>query len=312
MREKLFAWAVHGYTASGLIAAAGMAVCIFRGDAASFNWAIALMILATFIDSTDGWLARRARVKEVVPQFDGRRLDDIVDFQTYTSLPILFIWRAGILPEAWSLWLLVPLLAILERDPDALVWILPSDHWVRDEETVAGCARAALGRVAAEPERIVLMGIEPDAPDTQYGWILPEERDTDGFAGVTSFVEKPHSGEARRLQAAGAVWNSFLLVASARSLVRLYERRLPGLLATLRRAVAARDLASVYAELPSLDFSKDVLQGAEDCLLVQRVPSCGWSDLGTPERLRECLHALRADATAGDLEEPSIGERVAA
>lgn len=111
MREKLFAWAVHGYTASGLIAAAGMAVCIFRGDAASFNWAIALMILATFIDSTDGWLARRARVKEVVPQFDGRRLDDIVDFQTYTSLPILFIWRAGILPEAWSLWLLVPLLA---------------------------------------------------------------------------------------------------------------------------------------------------------------------------------------------------------
>ena len=208
--------------------------------------------------------------------------------------------------------LLVPLLAILERDPDALVWILPSDHWVRDEETVAGCARAALGRVAAEPERIVLMGIEPDAPDTQYGWILPEERDTDGFAGVTSFVEKPHSGEARRLHAAGAVWTSFRRVASARSLVRLYERRLPGLLATLRRAVAARDLASVYAELPSLDFSKDVLQGAEDCLLVQRVPSCGWSDLGTPERLRECLHALRADATAGDLEEPSIGERVAA
>ncbi|MDX2031622.1 MAG: CDP-alcohol phosphatidyltransferase [Blastocatellia bacterium] len=110
-REKFFAWAVHGYTASGLIAAAGMAVCIVRGDASSFNRAIALMILATFIDSTDGWLARRARVKQVLPQFDGRRLDDIVDFQTYTSLPLLFIWRAGILPEAWSLWLLVPLLA---------------------------------------------------------------------------------------------------------------------------------------------------------------------------------------------------------
>src|SRR5262249_39681664 len=73
--------------------------------------AIALMVVATFIDSTDGWLARRARVKEVLPQFDGRRLDDIIDFQTYTSLPLLFVWRAGILPGRLSWWLLAPLLA---------------------------------------------------------------------------------------------------------------------------------------------------------------------------------------------------------
>jgi phosphatidylcholine synthase len=69
------------------------------------------MVVATFIDSTDGWLARRARVKEVLPRFDGRRLDDIIDFQTYTSLPLLFIWRAGILPESLNWWLLAPLLA---------------------------------------------------------------------------------------------------------------------------------------------------------------------------------------------------------
>jgi len=96
--RKLTAWLVHCYTALGLVAAAGMAVFIVRGDAESFRRAIALIIVATFIDSTDGWLARRARVKEVLPQFDGRRLDDIIDFQTYTSLPLLLIWRAGILP----------------------------------------------------------------------------------------------------------------------------------------------------------------------------------------------------------------------
>jgi phosphatidylcholine synthase len=88
-----------------------MAVFVVRGDAESFRWAIALMIGATFIDSTDGWLARRARVKEVLPRFDGRRLDDIIDFQTYTSLPLLFIWRAGILPADLSWWLLTALLA---------------------------------------------------------------------------------------------------------------------------------------------------------------------------------------------------------
>src|SRR5215475_3065684 len=109
--RKITAWLVHCYTALGLVAAAGMAVFIVRGDAASFQGAIALMIGATFIDSTDGWLARRARVKEVLPQFDGRRLDDIIDFQTYTSLPLLFIWRVGILPAGLSWWLLAPLLA---------------------------------------------------------------------------------------------------------------------------------------------------------------------------------------------------------
>jgi phosphatidylcholine synthase len=112
-KQKLLAWSVHCYTALGIIAAAGMAVLIIRGDAASFRWVIALMILATFIDTTDGWLARRARVKEVVPQLDGRRLDDIIDFQTYTSLPLLFIWRIGFFPGNLSFFLLVPLIASL-------------------------------------------------------------------------------------------------------------------------------------------------------------------------------------------------------
>ena len=109
--EKIQAWFVHLYTASGLIAAAGMAFFIVRGDAEAFRWTIALMVVATFIDATDGTLARRWRVKEVLPGFDGRKLDDIVDFQTYTSLPLLFVWRAGVLPESWSWFLLLPLVA---------------------------------------------------------------------------------------------------------------------------------------------------------------------------------------------------------
>src|SRR5215210_2737741 len=109
--QKFLAWCVHFYTATGLVAAAMMAVLIVRGGDELFRWAFALMLLATFIDSTDGWLARRARVKEVVPSFDGRRLDDLVDFHTYTTLPLLLVWRAGILTGNWQWWLLLPLLA---------------------------------------------------------------------------------------------------------------------------------------------------------------------------------------------------------
>lgn len=109
--RKFLAWGVHLYTATGLILAAWMAVLIVRGDDASFRTALGLMVLATLIDSTDGWLARRARVKELTPHFDGRRLDDLIDFQTYTSLPLLLIWRAGLLSGAENFWLLLPLLA---------------------------------------------------------------------------------------------------------------------------------------------------------------------------------------------------------
>src|SRR6185295_13684125 len=111
MSPKLLASLVHLYTAAGLVAAAGMAVLIVRGGDDGFRWAFVLMVVATAIDSTDGWLARKARVKEVLPGFDGRTLDDITDFHTYTSLPLFLMWRAEMLPGALAWILLVPLLA---------------------------------------------------------------------------------------------------------------------------------------------------------------------------------------------------------
>jgi phosphatidylcholine synthase len=110
-RRKMLAWCVHFYTATGLVAAAGIAVLLVQGGADSYRWAFILMMIATLVDATDGTLARRVRVKEVLPGFDGRRLDDLIDFHTYTTLPLLLIWRAGIVegPLAWGL--LVPLIA---------------------------------------------------------------------------------------------------------------------------------------------------------------------------------------------------------
>jgi phosphatidylcholine synthase len=109
--SRVFAWLVHLYTALGLVCAAGIAVLIVRGGDRSFRLAFLLMMLATAIDATDGWLARRAHVKDVLPGFDGRALDDLIDFHTYSSLPLLLLWRAEILPGAFAWVLLLPLLA---------------------------------------------------------------------------------------------------------------------------------------------------------------------------------------------------------
>ena len=108
MNSRFLAWCVHLFTALGLVAAAGMAALIVKGGDDAFRGAFALMCVATLIDAVDGSLARWARVGKVLPEFNGRRLDDLIDFQTYTSLPLLLIWRAGLAPGGW---LIFPLLA---------------------------------------------------------------------------------------------------------------------------------------------------------------------------------------------------------
>ncbi len=107
------AWCVHGYTALGLLAAAWMVYLLDGATPATperFRSVFFLMLAATFIDSTDGALARWVRVKEVLPGFDGRRLDDLVDWLTYTCIPLFLLWKAEI-PAGGAGWLLVPLVA---------------------------------------------------------------------------------------------------------------------------------------------------------------------------------------------------------
>jgi phosphatidylcholine synthase len=107
----LLAWCVHLYTALGLVAAAVIAVLLVQGGPAAFRWSFVVMLVATLIDATDGTLARAIGIKKVLPHFDGRKLDDLTDFLTYTFLPLLLIWRAQILPAGWDGLLLLPLLA---------------------------------------------------------------------------------------------------------------------------------------------------------------------------------------------------------
>ena len=93
--------AVHAYTASGLIAAlfAALEICSRQPDVRIvFFW----FVVATLIDATDGPLARAVRIKIVVPEIDGRKIDDIVDYLTFTFLPLLLIARMGWVPDpAW-------------------------------------------------------------------------------------------------------------------------------------------------------------------------------------------------------------------
>src|ERR687894_638046 len=88
--------AVHLYTASGAVLALLMLVAAFQGEAVKALW---LMLISLLIDSTDGLLARRFRVREALPFFDGALLDNIVDYMTYVFAPVVLLWSEGCLPD---------------------------------------------------------------------------------------------------------------------------------------------------------------------------------------------------------------------
>jgi phosphatidylcholine synthase len=97
--QRAGAWAVHLYTATGALAAFATVLATIASDyRAAFLW----MAAATVVDATDGILARLARVKERVPQFDGARLDDIVDYLTFVFVPMLLLYHADRLPSGWG------------------------------------------------------------------------------------------------------------------------------------------------------------------------------------------------------------------
>ncbi len=98
--RRVLGWCVHAYTASGLLLGAWIAALLVQPERTpdTYRTCFLLMLAAIVVDATDGTLARAVRIREAVPGFDGRRLDDLVDFLLYTCLPLLLIDRAGLLP----------------------------------------------------------------------------------------------------------------------------------------------------------------------------------------------------------------------
>jgi len=92
----LAAWAVHFYTAFGAVLGFLALEAVATAD---YGWAFTCLAVATFIDCTDGTLARRVRVKQVLPHFDGSRLDDIVDYLNYVVVPIVLAYHAELIPR---------------------------------------------------------------------------------------------------------------------------------------------------------------------------------------------------------------------
>ena len=193
--------------------------------------------------------------------------------------------------------ILLPLLHIVRRDREARLVLLPSDHHVDNERVLASALRRAVRRVQSLSRQVLLLGISPEQADPDLGYIVPGAAVDTHVSMVARFVEKPPASLAHELVESGALWNAFIVAAAAPTLLDLYRVRFPQLVLEMSLAVeldratpdAPTATTGLYAQLSDVDFSKQVLEGAETTLRVVPVPRCGWSDLGTPVRLAETL-----------------------
>lgn len=110
--QRALAYAVHVYTAAGgaLALLAAMEIC---NPVPSARRVFALLFAAVLVDATDGPLARRWHVKHWAARIDGRTIDDLVDYLTYTFIPLLLMWRLDWLPQPAEIFIIPALIASL-------------------------------------------------------------------------------------------------------------------------------------------------------------------------------------------------------
>ena len=174
------------------------------------------------------------------------------------------------------------------------VVLLPSDQYVEDEHVLHGALLAAIRAACLGDPPVALLGISPEGHEAGYGWIQPEP--SGSFTRVRRFVEKPPASRVCELIRDGALINSFILAARVHVLLALIGRVFPDVLRAFQRLAREPQCGPafrrLYEALPSMDLSRDVLQRATAYLSVVRVAPCGWSDLGTMERLQRFLDHL--------------------
>jgi mannose-1-phosphate guanylyltransferase len=176
---------------------------------------------------------------------------------------------------------------IARSDPDALIAVLPADHYIGDEPAFLRALDRALD--AADAGWLTTIGIVPSRPETGYGYIEVGERIAEGTHAVARFVEKPDRTRAEAFIAGGRhLWNGGMFFFRAHVMREAIAKHLPELATGLdrideaaRSGDEARTIAELFPSFPSISIDFGVMEKAERIAVVSG--EFGWNDVGSWE-----------------------------
>ena len=175
---------------------------------------------------------------------------------------------------------------IIKKYEDGIMVIVPSDHFIKNEEQFALVLSKAI-YTAEETNRLVTVGIKPTFPSTGYGYIK-YNADTDGIAkDVEEFVEKPDLETASEYVDSGEyAWNSGMFIWKASTILKYFERLLPDIYRCLVRIGEAMGtdreqevLEEVYPEIPKISIDYGIMERADNVMMLEG--DFGWNDVGS-------------------------------
>ncbi len=195
--------------------------------------------------------------------------------------------------------ILYSLLRLEQRNPAASVAFFPSDHYFSDNRIFISYIETVFNAVRLQPDSVILLGITPESPDEEYGWIEPEKNTTQNLWNVRRFWEKPAPALARELLMRGCLWNSFVMVGQVsaflkmirKSAAELYEQ-FDAVKSKLSTSEEVSAIKTLYENLPDTNFSTEVLTKSAKDLAVIPMNDSKWSDLGSPHRLLSTLSEI--------------------
>lgn len=202
----------------------------------------------------------------------------------------------------------LPLMHLYKRSPEAIVAVFPSDHFILEEERFMDHVELAARAVSHDPSSIALLAMEADAPEVEYGYIVPRTEPNQislwGTRGAVRFVEKPNIALAREIVKAGGLWNTMIMVFKVRTLLEMLETLYPAIYRRFARIFDAigtpaemETVEAVYQMLEPMNFSKGFLEKVADvypnAISVLPVLQVFWSDLGSPRRVAQVQEILK-------------------
>jgi len=198
-------------------------------------------------------------------------------------------------------------LELLKMNSNAVMMVVPADHWIADVKTFRQTLKAGMA-LAAEREVAVTIGIRPNYPETGYGYIvkgkpLPKLNGTFAYR-VRGFKEKPVLRDAVRLLRSGSLWNSGIFIWKVRTILDLLHEFNAPIYDSLHRISRALNQASLgkpsaalrrvvereYKVMPNISVDHAVMeQAAAAGRVVTLEGNFGWSDVGSWAALHQLL-----------------------
>ncbi len=185
-------------------------------------------------------------------------------------------------------------LKIQKENPDAVMVVAPSDHWIEDEAAFSANLQSCFD-FCENSDALLTLGIKPTAPNTGFGYIEYEKSDVNAIKKVTQFREKPDYETAKQfLNSGNFLWNGGIFIWSAKSILKAFEQFQPTMNAMFMEGYPVYNsdgekdfIDNNYALAEDISIDYAVMEKANNVFVLPA--TFDWNDLGTWGSLHEKL-----------------------